>query len=117
MMKEKYCLKHFIFNLVYRSNPHHPFLVRESSDEDLVLEHGLGLPLQVTGDLNIVPVSVDQRGDEYLCSREYLEVGEEVELHHPAVGIVGEGEGNPCSGLGVGPGEYPGQIARLIEVK
>ena len=115
MMKEKYCLKHFIFNLVYRSNPHHPFLVRESSDEDLVLEHGLGLPLQVAGDLNIVPVSVDQRGNEYLCSREYLEVGEEVELHHPAVGIVGEGEGDPCSGLGVGPGEYPGQIVRLIE--
>ena len=115
MMKEKYCLKHFIFNLVYRSNAHHPFLVRESSDDDLVLEHGLGLPLQVAGDLNIVPVSVDQWGNEYLCSRKYLEVGEEVELHHPAEGIVGEGEGNPSRRLGVGPGEFPGQIVRLID--
>ena len=68
-----------------------------------------------TGDLNIVPVSVDQWGNEYLCSRKYLEVGEEVELHHPAEGIVGEGEGNPSRRLGVGPGEFPGQIVRLID--
>ena len=68
-----------------------------------------------TGDLNIVPVSVDQWGNEYLCSRKYLEVGEEVELHQPAEGIVGEGEGNPSRRLGVGPGEFPGQIVRLID--
>ena len=68
-----------------------------------------------TGDLNIVPVSVDQWGNEYLCSRKYLEVGEEVELHHSAEGIVGDGEGNPSRRLGVGPGEFPGQIVRLID--
>ena len=104
-----------ILYLVQRSNLHHSFLLGESSDEDLVLEDGLGLPLQVGGDLNIVSGSVDYRGDEYLCGCEYLEAGEEVELHHSAVGVVGEREGDPGSGLGVGPGEYPGEKVRLGE--
>ena len=47
-------INNYFIYLVQRGNPHNPLLLGESRDENLVLEHVLGLPLQVAGDLNIV---------------------------------------------------------------